>query len=187
MVDPRRERSPDVYGHVINVPTHPNDKLPAIGGHLLKADADSHLLVVRTCYNGQFKHMPRFVGHFNTKSVALRTLSCDQHFAHINMRPSGDRKQCFISQTLVTFALRHHVVCVKPAMSEKIPILSFDQCASCRARAIEMVRQNANSTHRSKHSGQKEPSWSSGIDLKDVDRQMLTYVDYKCSRTVPQL
>ena len=58
-----------------------------------------------------------------------------------------------------------------------------------RARAIEKVRQNANSrpTHRRKQSGQKEPSWPSGIDMKDVELQMLTYVDYKCSRTVPQL
>ena len=34
----------------------------------------------------------------------------------------------------------------KPAMSKKRTILSFDQCASCRARANEMVRQNSNST-----------------------------------------
>ncbi len=58
--DPRRERPPDLYGHVIKVPTHLNVKLPAIGGHLPNADADSHLLVVRTCYNGQCKQMPRF-------------------------------------------------------------------------------------------------------------------------------
>ena len=58
--DPRRDRPPDVYGHVINVPTHINVKLPAIGGHLPNADADSHLLVVRTCYNGQCKPVPRF-------------------------------------------------------------------------------------------------------------------------------
>ena len=36
--DSRRERPPDVYGHLINVPTHLNIKLPAIGGHLLKED-----------------------------------------------------------------------------------------------------------------------------------------------------
>ena len=58
--DPRRERPRGVYGHVINVPTHCNVKLPAIGGHLPNADADSHLLVVRTCYNGQCKQMPHF-------------------------------------------------------------------------------------------------------------------------------
>ena len=48
MGDPRRERTTDMYGHVINVPTHPNVKLPAIGRHLPNPDADSHLLVVRT-------------------------------------------------------------------------------------------------------------------------------------------
>ena len=45
--DPRRERTPAMYGHVINVPTHFNVKLPAIGGHLPNADADSHLLVIQ--------------------------------------------------------------------------------------------------------------------------------------------
>ena len=34
--DPRRERPPDVCGYVINVPTHLNVKLPAIGRHLPK-------------------------------------------------------------------------------------------------------------------------------------------------------
>ena len=47
--DPCRERPPAVYGHVINVPTHFKVTLPAIDGHLPNADADSHLLVVRTC------------------------------------------------------------------------------------------------------------------------------------------
>ena len=58
--DPRRERPPAVYGHFVNVPTHFDVKLPVINGHLPNADADSHLLVVSTCYNGQFKQMPRF-------------------------------------------------------------------------------------------------------------------------------
>ena len=65
--EPRRERTPAMYGHVINVPTHFNVKLPTIGGHLPNADADSHLLVVRTCYNGQFKQMPRFRRSFQPK------------------------------------------------------------------------------------------------------------------------
>ena len=36
MGDPRRERPPAVYGHVINAPTQFNVKLPAIDGHLPK-------------------------------------------------------------------------------------------------------------------------------------------------------
>ena len=58
--DPRRERPPAVCGHFVNVPTHFKFKLPVISGHLPNADADSHLLVVSTCYNGQCKQMPRF-------------------------------------------------------------------------------------------------------------------------------
>ena len=46
--DPRRERPPAMYGHITNVPTHFNVKLPAISGHL--PNADSHLLVVSTWY-----------------------------------------------------------------------------------------------------------------------------------------
>ena len=48
-------------------------------------------------------------------------------------------------------------------MLKKRTILSFYQCASCRTLAIELVRQNANSTYLSKQSGHKEPSWPSGI------------------------
>ena len=51
--DPRRERPPALYGHVINVPTNLNVKLPLISGHLPNSDADSHFLVVCTCHNGQ--------------------------------------------------------------------------------------------------------------------------------------
>ena len=66
--DPCHEEPPAVYGHVINVLTHLNVKLPGIGGHLPNADADSHLLVVRTCYNGQCKQMPRFRRSFQPKN-----------------------------------------------------------------------------------------------------------------------
>ena len=64
---PRREPPPAVYGHVINVPTHFNVKLPAIGGHLPNADADNHLMIVRTCYNGPCKQIPRFRWSFQPK------------------------------------------------------------------------------------------------------------------------
>ena len=77
--DPRREPPPDVYGHVIKVPTHLNFKLPAIGGHLPNADAYSHLLVVRTCYNGQCKQMSRFRWSFKPKIA---------RGAHPNLRPT---------------------------------------------------------------------------------------------------
>ena len=106
--DPRREWPPAVCGLVINVQTHLNVTLPAIGGHLPNADADSHLLVVRTCYNGHCKQMPRFGGHFNPKSLAARSLSCDQQFAQISILPSSDRKQYFISR--INACVMNHVI-----------------------------------------------------------------------------
>ena len=78
MGDPRRERPPAVCGHFVNVPTHFKVKLPVISGHLPNADADSHLLVVSTCYNGQCKQMPRFRWSFQPKIAG----------AHPNLRPT---------------------------------------------------------------------------------------------------
>ena len=76
--DPRRERPPAVYGHVVNVPTYVNVKLPLIHGHLPNADADSHLLVVSTCYNGQCKQMPYCRWSFQPKIAG----------AHPNLGPT---------------------------------------------------------------------------------------------------
>ena len=81
-------------------------------------------------------------------------------------------------------------------MLKKRTILRFDQCASCRALAIELVRQNANSTYRSKQSGgHKGPSWPSDIRAAGLKwnslsaKSWLTYLTttYKCSRTVQYL
>ena len=114
--DPRRERPPDVYGHVIKVPTHLNVKLPAFGGHLPNADADSHLLVVRTCYNGQCKKCHVFGGQFNPHSLAARTLTCDRQFPQISMFHIESKflrdepRDCGNSDHLVTSVLRHYVV-----------------------------------------------------------------------------
>ena len=80
---PRRERPLAMYGHSINVPTHFNVKLPAISGHLPNADADSHLLVDSTWYNGQCKQMPRFRWSFQPEIARARP-NCD--------RPSCDRR-----------------------------------------------------------------------------------------------
>ena len=76
--DPRRERPPAVYGHFVNVPAHFNVKLPLISGHLPNADADSHLLVVSTCYNGQCKQMRRFRWSFQPEIAG----------AHPNLGPT---------------------------------------------------------------------------------------------------
>ena len=76
--DPRRERPPAVCRHFVNIPTYFKVKLPVISGHLPNADADSHLLVVSTCYNRQCKQMPRFRWSFQPKIAA----------AHPNLRPT---------------------------------------------------------------------------------------------------
>ena len=105
-----------------------------------------------------------FDGHFNPKSLAALTLTCDRQFTQIPMLPSSDRKQYFISRVnscvmnhvivassrLVTFVLRHHVVkvCVHPAMTKKRTIRCFEQGASCIERLLsscQLVQQNANS------------------------------------------
>ena len=84
--DPRRERPPAVYGHFVNVPTHFKVKLPVFSGHLPNADADSHLLVVSTCYNGQCKQMPRFRWSFQPKIAG----------AHPNLRPTDLSNLCAV-------------------------------------------------------------------------------------------
>ena len=85
--DPRRERPPAMYGHIINVPTHFKVKLPAISDHLPNEDADSHLLVVSTWY----KQMPRFRWSFQPETSGARP-NCD--------RPSGDpRAICHVIES----------------------------------------------------------------------------------------
>ena len=131
-----------------------------------------------------------FGGHFNPKSLTARTLTCDRQFFQMSMLPSGDRKQYFISrvnscvmnhvivaiQTISWFGYirfttsrrKSHVCYVKPAVLKKRTILSFDQCASCRALAFysswcgktQIARIEAN---RSSGHNFKEPSWPSGI------------------------
>ena len=61
--------------------------------------------------------------------------------------------------------------CLKPAMSNKRTILTIYQCTSCRALAIELVRQN---TNRSKQSGHREPSWPSGMHAVTPQDVILT-------------
>ena len=96
--DPRRERPPAVYGHFVNVPTHFNVKLPLISGHLPNADADSHLLVVSTCYNGQCKKCHVFGDHFNQKSLA-RTQTWDRQFAQIAVLSSGGQRAIYVTSS----------------------------------------------------------------------------------------
>ena len=148
-----------MYGHVIKVPTHLNVKLPAIGGHLPNADADSHLLVVRTCYNGQCKQMPRFGWSFQPIIAHGTHPTCDRQFVQMSMLPSGDRKQYFISRVLRD---EPHDCGPRSCRRERILVLT-------NAHHVERLpsswcgKTQINSTYRSKQSGHKEPSWPSGI------------------------
>ena len=164
--DPRRERPPAMYGHIINVPTHFNVKLPAISGHLPNADADSHLLVVSTWYNGQCKQMPRFRWSFQPEIAGARP-NCD--------RPSGDRRALYhvlaiynhmiaANQPLHWLRLfydttseKSRILFFQVAMSKKITILSLDQrievlCRMGEAHHVERLLpsqcgKNANGTY----------------------------------------
>ena len=146
MGDHRRERPPAVCGHLINVPTHFN-VLPPISGHLPNADADSHLLVVSTCYNGQCKQMTHFrwsfqpkiaVAHPNLRLIVRSNFRAIVQRAIFYVVESNEPRDC---GKLVTFVLRHHVVKVtyyvfQPAMSKKGTIFS-----SSLDQRIEMLRR----------------------------------------------
>ena len=145
--DHSRERPPAVCGHLINVPTHFHVKLPPISGHLPNADADSHLLVVSTCYNGQCKQMPRFrwsfqakiaVAHPNLRLIFRSNFRAIVQRAIFYVVESNEPRDC---GKLVAFVLRHQVVKVtyyvfQPAMSKKGTIFS-----SSLVQRIEMLRR----------------------------------------------
>ena len=98
--NPRPEWPPDMYGHVINVPKHHNVKLPVIGDTCrTRTRTVIYWLSVPVITDSSNTYCV-FGGDFNPKSLAARTLGCHQQFAQIPILPSGDRKQCFISQTL---------------------------------------------------------------------------------------
>ena len=118
--DPRRERPPAMYGHIINVPTHFNVKLPAISGHL--PNADSQLLVVSTWNNGQCKQMPRFRWSFQPKIAGLRTSS-----RVINHMIAANQPLHWLRLFYDTTSEKSRLLFFQLAMSKKRTILSLDQ------------------------------------------------------------
>ena len=123
---------------LINVPTPFNTELPAIGGHLSKAD--SHLLVVRTCYNGQCKQILRFRRSFQPKIAGAHPNLRSTVGSIFSVLPSGDQflrdephdsgKSTLAPIGYVRFTTsrcKSHVFCFQPAMSKKRTILSLDQ------------------------------------------------------------
>ena len=178
--DPRREWPPAVYGHFVNVPTHFNVKLPLISGHLPNADADSHLLVVSTCYNGQCKQIPPFGGHFNQKSLA-RTQTWDRQFAQIAMLSSGDQRQTnpFIGYVCFTTSTeKSRILFVQPAMLKNRTILSLDQ-------RIEVLWRLGEAHHVERLlPSQCGTTQMACMISKQTRNATVAYVEYKHSRTV---
>ena len=127
------------------------------------------------------------------------------------MLPSGDRKQYFISRVnscvmnhvivarpfgyirFTTSRRKSHVFYVKPTMLKKRTVLSFDQCASCRTLAIELMRKmqiariEANRVATKSHRGRAvfgRPAWYEILWAPKVDLRWLQVFAY-C--TIPQL
>ena len=142
--DPRRERPLTVYGHFVNVPTHFNVKLPLISGHLPNADADSHLLVVSTCYNGQCKQMRRFRWSFQPEIAGAHPNlgpTVRSHFRAVvwwltsNMSCHRDWLTTWLRQTnpfigyvcFTTSTEKSRILCIQHAMLKNRTILSLDQ------------------------------------------------------------
>ena len=171
--DPRRERPPAVYGNFVNVPTHFNVKLPLLNGHLPNADADSHLLVVSTCYNGQCKQMPRFRWSFQPKIAGAPKLGTDSSHKFPCCRLVANEQYVTSSrlmnhvfaanQPIHWLRLFHDItgkvtysVCSSRDVEEQNDFqfgstnrgaVPSGRSISCRALSAEPVRQNANGTY----------------------------------------
>ena len=131
--DPRRERPPAVYGHFVNVPTHFNVQLPLSSGHLPNANADSHLLVVSTCYNGQSKQMPRFRRssillkyiHLSVHQMSPKPLQLQSWNSHIVHALPRQRRNSFQNQLYCPFYKFYH----KKFSQSGPPFFVFDDSA----------------------------------------------------------
>ena len=145
--DPRRVRPPAVYGQFVNVPTHFNVKLPLISGHLPNADADSHLLVVSTCYNGQCKQMPRFRWSFQPKIAGAHPKlgpTVRSNFRAVYVTSSRLMNHViaatnpFIGYVCFTTSTeKSRILFVQPAMLKNRMILSLDQRIEVMCRLDE--------------------------------------------------
>ena len=104
--DHRRERPPDVYGHVSK------SRHISTLNYLRSADTCLTRTVIYwlsvPAITDSADECNVFGGNFNPKSLAALTLTCDRHFAQMSMLPSGDRKQYFISR--VNSCVMNHVI-----------------------------------------------------------------------------
>ena len=109
----------------------------------LNADADSHLLVVSTCYNGQCKQMPLFRWSFQPKIAG----------AHPNLPPTvrsnfravvGDRRAIYVTSSRV---INHGIAANQPfhwlrlfydTTSEKSRLLIFQLVVSKKRTSLRL-------------------------------------------------
>ena len=184
-----------MYGHFVNVPIHFNVKLPLISGHLPNADADSHLLVVSTCYNGQCKQMPRFRGHFNKNRWRAPKLGSDSSLKFPCCRLVTNEQYVTSSrvmnhviaanQPLHWLRLFHditseksHILFVQPVMLKNRTILSLDQ-------RIEVLCRLGEAHHVERLLPSQFGKTQMGTMIsKQTRKATVAYVEYKHSRTV---
>ena len=200
--DPRHERPPAVYGHFVNVPTPFNVKLPVISGHLPNADADSHLMVVSTCYNGQCKQMPRFrwsfqpkiaCGHPHLRPSVLSKFPCCRLVT--NEQYQRDATSSRVMDHVIaaiqplhwlrllydTTSEKSRILFVQPAMSKNRTILSFYQRieVQCRLGEAHYVERLLPS-----QCGKTQMARRPSMLSKQTGKAIVAYVKYKYSRTV---
>ena len=192
-----------MYGHFVNVPTHFNVKLPVISGHLPNADADSHLLVVSTCYNGQCKQMPRFrwsfqpkiaCAHPNLRLSVLSNYPCCRLVTNEQYQRDATSSTRVMNHVIAANQPLHwlrllynitseksRILFVQPAMSEKRTSLSFDQrievlCRLGEAHHVERLLPS--------QCGKTQMARRPSMLSKQTGKTILAYVKYKNSRTV---
>ena len=177
-----------MYGHFVNVPTHFNVKLPVISGHLPNADADSHLLVVSTCYNGQCKQMPRFRWSFQSLKFPCCRLVTNEQYQRDATSSRVMNHVIAVNQPLHWLRLLYDITSekscilfVQPAMSKNRTILNFDQrievlCRLGEAHHVERLLPS--------QCGKTQMARRPSMLSKQTGKVIVAYVKYKYSRTV---
>ena len=165
--DPHRDRPPAMYGHIINVPTHFNVKLPAISGHLPNADADSQYCCPAAPGITDSANKCRvFGGLFDHISLARALIATDrlvtdeQHVTSsrvINHMIAANQPLHWLRLFYDTTSEKSRLLFFQLAMSKKITILSLDQgievlCRMDEAHDVERLLpsqcgKNANGTY----------------------------------------
>ena len=124
---------------------------------LTRTDADSHLLVVRTCYNGQCKQMPPFRRSFQPKIAGAYPNLRSTVRSIFSVLPSGDHKHYFILRVntcmmnnmislmpigyvrFTTSRRKSHGLSFQPTMSKKRMIVGWTNGWRCCAGWMQCI------------------------------------------------